>query len=77
MPKVTGSLTLYWSVDLPTQPKERWQGMCEDPAKEAVLDFIPQSGKIYLWGEDKEPADVWLEAHEEDVEIDDDEREGK
>jgi hypothetical protein len=71
--RVSGILEINWSVELP-EGKEHSGAISDDPVIEAVLDFIPQTGSIYLWGEDEKPVDVFLEVHEEDMEIEEDER---
>lgn len=73
MATVRGQATIYWTVDLP-EGKER--GKDTDPAIEAVLGFIPQSGLVYLWGRDPaDPAaDVFVELDEADIEIEEDNR---
>ena len=71
--KVRGTMTISWSVDLPEETQRKGV-TTDDPAIGAVLDFLPQSGFVYTWGEDKEPAEVWLETHEDDVEIEEDNR---
>lgn len=73
MKRVSGTLEISWTVDLPDETADKGM-MCEDPAKEAVIEFIPQSGKVFIWGMDKEPVEVWIEKQEADVEIEEDER---
>jgi hypothetical protein len=72
--RVSGIIEVNWTVELP-DGKEHCGVVADDPAIEAVLDFIPQVGSIYLWGEKEKPVEVFLEVHEEDVEIEEDERE--
>lgn len=72
--EVSGVVTLNWSVRLPDnhQRNLKGEGLCDDPAIEAVLAFVPQMGKVFLRGEDSDPIEVFLELHEEDFEIEDD-----
>jgi hypothetical protein len=74
MRKVCGILEINWSVVLP-DGKEDVGTSTNDPAIGALLDFLPQSGQVYLWGEDEKPADIFIEYFEEDVVIEEDERE--
>ena len=46
--------------------------VCDDPAVEAVLEGIPQSLDVYLWGKNTPPASVFFEIHEEDIKIEED-----
>jgi len=45
---------------------------CDDPAVECAITAIPQHSFLYLWGESSEPAEVWMECNEMDVEIEED-----
>ena len=74
MRKVCGTLEINWSVVLP-DGKEDAGTVTDDPAIGALLDFLPQSGQVYLWGENDKPVDVFIESFEEDVVIEEDERE--
>ena len=76
MKEVSGTVEVNWTVRLPEgqERNKKGEGLCEDPAIEAVIEFLPQMGKVFLRGEDQEPVEVYLEIHEEDVEIEDDER---
>ena len=71
--KVTGELSVLWTVELPVE-RAREGVTTDDPAINAALDFLPQSGFVYLWGEDAEPVEVWFEASEADCEVQDDDR---
>jgi hypothetical protein len=73
MKRVSGILEINWTVELPDE-KQRESNMCEDPAKEAVIEFIPQSGGVFIWGDDGPAAEVYLESYEEDIVIEEDER---
>ena len=80
MKEVNGRVELSWTVRLPDnhQYNERLEGLCDDPAIEAVLKFIPQMGKVWLReDEDMAPFEVYTEMHEEDFEIEEDNRDGK
>ena len=72
--RVSGTMTVTWSVLLPDE-SAREAVACADQAVEAAMTFLPQSGTVHLWGEDREPAEVFVEVHEEDVEVEDDDRE--
>jgi len=65
---VTGTVSVSFMVQLPAQHAEE-KVCCESPAVEAVLCAI-QGGDIYMWGEDKRPAQVFFDLVEEDVELD-------
>jgi len=79
MKEISGRVELLWTVRLPDnhQHNDKGEGLCEDPAIEAVLNFIPQMGKVFLRGEASEPIEVYAELHEEDFEIEEDSREQK
>ena len=76
MREVSGKVELNWTVRLPDdhQYNKKGEGLCDDPAIEAVLDFIPQMGKVLLREDESEPIEVFTELHEEDFEIEDDHR---
>lgn len=69
---VAGEMRVTWSVELPEENKHIGQA-CTDPAIEAAMCAI-NDAHIYLWGEDKEPAKVFLEIHEDDIDIEEDNR---
>lgn len=71
--KVVVKMEVSVTVDLP-EDKCRQGNMCDDPAIEAALEAMPGAIEIFIWGEDKAPVKVYVEAHEEDCEIEDDER---
>ena len=71
--KASGRVDLLWTVELP-DGRERDGVATDDPAIGAVLDFLPQSGFVYSWGEKNEPAQVWLESSDHDFEVYDDDR---
>lgn len=73
MKEVQGNATIQWTVRLPAG-KETSGVACDDPAVEAVLSHISQSSVVYLWGTLEEPAAVFAEIDERDVEIEADER---
>lgn len=74
MVRVTGEVVIQWCVDLPDETMDIGV-VCDDPAVEAVICAIPQSIDVYIWGEDHEPAKVFMECNEADVAIEEDERE--
>lgn len=73
MKEVQGTATIQWTVRLPAG-KETNGVACDDPAVEAVLSHISQSSGVYLWGTLEEPAEVFVEIDEKDVEIEADDR---
>lgn len=75
MKRVSGTVELMWTVELPDEFCKAEGANTTDPAIEAVIDYLPQMGKVFFRGEDQEPATVFLEIHEEDFEIEEDERE--
>jgi len=79
MKEVSGKVELSWTVRLPDdhQHNKDGEGLCNDPAIEAVLDFIPQMGKVLLRENESEPIEIYTELHEEDFEIEDDHRDEK
>jgi hypothetical protein len=79
MKEVSGKAELLWTVRLPDdhQYNEKNEGLCDDPAIEAVLEFIPQMGKVFLREDESKPIEVYTELHEEDFEIEDDHRDKK
>jgi hypothetical protein len=76
MKEVSGKAELLWTVQLPDdhQYNEKLEGLCDDPAIEAVLKFIPQMGHVLLREKESEPIRVYTELHEEDFEIEEDSR---
>lgn len=70
---VAGRITVNWTVELPVESR-RESVVAEDPAVEAILEAIPPYLEIHLWGETREPAIVYTEVSEEDVEVEEDER---
>jgi len=76
MKTVSGKVEINWTVDIPDELQ--WTvNMCDDPAREAVIGFIPQSGSVYIWGEDKPPVEVFIEVNEDDIEIEEDGRDDR
>lgn len=70
---VRGVAEVSWTVELPEEHK--WDGQaCKDPAVEAVLCSLPQDCDIFLFGEDKPPANVYVELTEQDVTVEEDHR---
>lgn len=74
MKEVSGKVELNWTVRLPDdyQYNIDGEGLCNDPAIEAVLKFIPQMGKVLLREKQSKPIEVYTELHEEDFVIEDD-----
>ena len=71
-PYVVVKLEVTATVELPKDDKYNGQ-MCEDPAVEAALEAVGQGPiDIYLWGQDKDPARVFLETYEDDAEVEED-----
>lgn len=73
MTRVSGVVEIIWTVELP-EGREHQGQMCEDPAVEAAVEGIPQDLYIYLWGQEAPAARVHYEVHEEDVVVEEDER---
>lgn len=71
---VTGTVEVRWTVEIPKQ--HEWDGQaCTDPAVEAVIcSGVSGEYDIYLFGEDKPPVNVYLDVGEDDVTIEDDDR---
>lgn len=74
MKRVSGIVELMWTVELPDEFCEAEGNNATDPAIEAVIDFLPQMGKVFFRGEDQAPANVFLEVHEDDFVTEEDER---
>ena len=76
MKTVSGIVELRWTVRLPDEHLRNpaGEGLCDDPAIEAVLAFVPQMGNVCLRGEDGPEIEVYTELHEEDFEVEEDER---
>lgn len=72
--EVVGVASISWQVELPEGFELRGT-TTKDPAVGALIDFLPQSGKVYLWGEDKPPAEVFIELLEDEVIVEEDDRE--
>jgi hypothetical protein len=73
-PYAVVKLEVTATVELPESDKYNGQ-MCEDPAIEAALEALGQGPiDIYLWGQAKDPARVYLETYEEDAEVEEDGR---
>jgi hypothetical protein len=66
--RVRGEARIMFTVDLPKK-NAKTKVICDDPAKEAVIEALPQSLDLYLWGKNEAPLSVCFEIHEEDVEI--------
>ena len=70
--RVRGEARFSFVVEMPIETA-REKVVCDDPADEAVLEGLPQSLDVYLWGKNKGPASVFFELHEEDIDIEEDE----
>lgn len=70
---VAGEVTVHWQVELPVEHQHNGLA-CEDPAVEAVLATLGQQIDVLLWGRHEPPATVFLEVSEEDVNVDEDDR---
>jgi len=68
--RVHGKAEILFTVDLPEETASD-KVVCDNLAVEAILEAIPQGIDVYLWGRGQDPASVFVEIHEEDVEIDD------
>ena len=68
-----GEMHVRWGAELPKETQHKGQA-CSDPAIEAALSALSQTTFVYLWGEDKEPAIVHFEICEEDVFLEEDDR---
>ena len=74
MKRVSGEMTLRWTVTLPDNATPV---VCEDPAVEAAMQCVATDCMIHLWGPSHAPALVQVELQEEDVVIVEDGREGQ
>jgi len=72
--KVAGMMSVGFTVELPIEHCSE-SVACDDPAKEAAMQAVSQLLEVWLWGEDKPPAKVFTEVCEQDVEVEDDDRE--
>jgi len=73
-PYVVVKLEVTATVELPEENRYNGQA-CEDPAIEAALEAAERGPvDIYLWGQDKAPARVYLETCDLDAEIEEDSR---
>lgn len=70
--RVSGEARVSFTVLLPEETANE-KVVCDDPAEEVVLCAIGGPSNIFLWGEDKEPAQVTVEVFEEDIDIEEDE----
>ena len=70
--RVHGSVRVYFTVDLPAETA-RTANLTADPAVEAVLEAASQSVSVFLWGEDRKPAKVFLETDAEEIQIEEEE----
>jgi hypothetical protein len=61
-------------VELPDNRKYGGQA-CDDPAVEAAMSGLSSNCEVFLWGKENDPARVYYDAHEDDCEIEEDERE--
>lgn len=71
---VSGEMVVCFNVELPTDFSHDGQA-CDDPAVEAALCAVNEMVQVFLWGQDNLPARVSLEVFEEDVTIEEDNRE--
>lgn len=65
-----GEARIMWTAEIPEGVNAN---ICDHPAVEAVLGFIPQAGDVWIDGDDKPPVKMFVEIHEEDVAIEEDE----
>jgi hypothetical protein len=72
-PYVVVEGTVTFTVELPDEHKYNGQA-CEDPAIECAMESMPRIMDILLWGEQEKPARVYLEVHEEDFHVEEDNR---
>jgi len=66
-------MEIYCRIELPSGGPQVGLN-CDDPAIEAALEGLPQSVKLYQWGKENPPVQMYYEAHEEDCEIEEDDR---
>lgn len=71
---VSGTMEVTWTAHLP-EALCRESVACEDPAVEAAMQAVQQEIGTLLWGLEKPEARVYCEVMEDDVEIEEDERE--
>ncbi len=69
--RVSGEITVQFNVELPAATAYE-PVICDNPAVEVALQVAGHQ-HIYLWGEDKDPAIIDFDAHEEDVVVEEDE----
>lgn len=71
---VRGTMEVTWTVELP-EALCRESVACEDPAVEAAMQAVQQEIGTLLWGSEKPEARVFCEVMEDDVVVEEDERE--
>jgi hypothetical protein len=79
MKRVSGIAKVAWTVELPDDPKLQHyeRTIATDIAIGVILEYTPQMGRVYAFDDDKDFANVYIELHEEDFEIEEDERDPK
>lgn len=71
---VRGTMEVSWTVELP-EAHCRESVACADPAVEAAMQAVQQEIGTLLWGLEKPEARVFCEVMEDDVVVEEDERE--
>ncbi len=71
---VRGVMEVNWTVELP-EDLCRKSVACADPAVEAAMQAVHQDFATYLWGPDRSSARVYCEVMEDDVVVEEDDRE--
>lgn len=71
MKHVAGEMIVRWTVQL---PDDATPVACDDPAVESAMQAVCQEQSVYLWGTDKRPAFVYAEVGEDDVRVEEDDR---
>jgi len=70
--RIAGEARVVFTAYLPAETAYE-KVASDDPAVEAVLEALYGDTKIYLWGQEKEPAHVTIEVFEEDIDVEEDE----
>lgn len=71
---VRGVMEVNWTVELP-ESLCRKSVASDDPAVEAAMQSVHQDFCTFLWGPDRPSARVYCEVVEDDVVVEEDERE--